>query len=127
MLDPEGSRSRSTPGMSAVPGSSRSVVERYAEEIVTALKRVRMSDFAYGTPHGGPRGQVPRVRVVTVFVPSRCETHSVKLLRQCNMSLLLAAMVVCGCQPSRCGLAGKQGGSHVRPNHALLSESLGCT
>ena len=124
MLEPGGPRSRPAPGISAVPGSAWLVDEREAEAIVAALKRVRMSGSAHGTPHGRPRGQV---RVVTVFVPSRCEKHSVTLLRQCNMCLLLAAMVVCGCQPPRCGLAGKQGGSHVRPNHALLCESLGCT
>ena len=56
-----------------------------------------------------------------------CKKPSVILLRQCNMYLLLAAMIVCGTQPPRCGLAGKQGGSHVRPNHALLCESSGCT
>jgi len=127
MLDPGGTRSRPAPGMSAVPGSSRLVVEREAEAIFAALRRVRMSGSAHGTPHGGPRGQVPRVRVVTVCVPCRCEKHSVTILRQCNLCLFLASMVFGGCQPPRCELVGKQRGSHVRRNHALLSESLGCT
>jgi len=127
MLDPGGTRLRPAPGMSPVPGSSRLVVERVAEAKFAALSRVRMSGSAHGTSHGGPRGQVPRVRDVTLFVRSRCEKHSVTILRQCNMRLLLSSMVVRGCQPPRCGLAGKQGESHVRPNHALLSESLGCT
>ena len=127
MLDPGVTRSRPAPGMSAVSGSARLVVEREAEAIVAALRRVRMSGSAHGTPHGRPREQVPRACVVTVFAPSRCEKHSVTLLRQYNMCFLLAAMVVCGCQPPRCRLAGKQGGSHARPNHALLCESLCCT
>jgi len=58
------------------------VVEREAEAIVAALRRVRMSGSAHGTPHGRPREPIPRVRVVTVFVPSRCEKHSVTLLGQ---------------------------------------------
>ena len=67
MLDPGGTRSRPAPGLSAVPGSARLVVERGAEAIVAALTRVRMSGFVHGTPHGRPRGQGPRVGVVTVF------------------------------------------------------------
>jgi len=103
MLEPGGTRSRPAPGIPAVPGSAWLVVEREAEAIVTALKPERLCGSVHGTPHGRPRGQVPRVRVVTVLVPSRCEKHSVTLLRQCNMCPLLAAMVVRGCQPPRCG------------------------
>jgi len=81
MLDPGGTRSRPAPGMSAVSGSALLVVEREAEAIVASLRRVRMSGSAHGTPHGRPPEQVPRVRVVTVFVPSRCEKHSVEAMQ----------------------------------------------
>jgi len=73
MLDPGGTRSRPAPGLSAVPGSARLVVERGAGAIDAALRRVRMSGSAHGTPHGRPRGQGPRVGVVTVLVLSRPE------------------------------------------------------
>jgi len=43
MLDPGGTKSRSAPGMSTVPGSARSIVKREAEAIVAAFRRVRMS------------------------------------------------------------------------------------
>jgi len=124
MLEPGGPRSRPAPGISAVPGSARLVVEREAEAIVAALKRVRMSGSAHGTPHGRPRGQVPRVRVVTVFVPSRCEMHSVTLLRKCNMCLSLAAMVVRGCQP-KCA-AGAPAPGRENKEEAMCGRIMRC-